>query len=83
MRIDHDKLRQIRHRFGMTQAELGRLVGYSKEQICRMESKGGTFSIPRTLQVLLHVLDKSPTAYHYARQIAGFDHARHHAEVEE
>lgn len=80
MNIDGKKLREIRRRLDMNQSDFGRMIGYRTEHISRLES--GKHPIPISAQVLAHLVDRVPTAYQIARQIAGLEFAVHPMEVE-
>jgi transcriptional regulator with XRE-family HTH domain len=75
MMIDGKKLREIRRRLDMSQADFGQMTGYRSEHISRLEK--GKHPIPPIVQVFAYVINRSPNAYQLARQVAGLEYALH------
>ncbi len=60
--LDGDRLRQLRHKSQLTQAELANLAGISAGTVARLERRTLTPCRCRTLVRLAAVLGETPTA---------------------
>ena len=70
MNITGESLRQIRRELKMSQADFARLLGYeSHEHISRLES--GKRTVPKSVQVLAHLISTVPCARAIAFREAG------------